>query len=187
MLSSRTLDIITLLVREGFHRRGRLIEIITTERYPPGQLDTAEVAAEVDAALAEWRAEQATWPSPTDCDRLDAAFEALRGRGLIALQNAGFTQSDGYEDFQDALERHPNPKTILGYCFYHEQDLERAVKGRGLTLAFGPANPQEEKTRGQEAGEIVREELQRAGLAVEWDGTFGARIRVPNLVWRRRG
>ena len=41
------------------------------------------------------REAEAAWPPVTDCNRLDAAFNALRGMGIIALHNAGYTLSDG--------------------------------------------------------------------------------------------
>ena len=65
-----------------------------------GELDTHDVSAAIDVEIARWEAEKQTWPTVTDCDRLDAAFAALNERGVIALQNAGYTQSDGYDDFR---------------------------------------------------------------------------------------
>src|SRR6185295_1242458 len=97
---------------------------------------------------------------------LDTAFAAINKRGVIAMHNAGYTQSDGYDDFREAYSQHPNQRSILGYCFYHEQDIQRAVRGGGLYLAFGPVDPDDEETKGREVGNIIREELERAGLKV---------------------
>ncbi len=110
----------------------------------------------------------------------------MNKRGIIALQNAGYTQGDGYDDFLDAYDNHPNRSSVIGYCYYHGQDLERAVTGDGLFLAFGPLDPKDEETKGPEIGNTVREELERAGLCVDWDGTFTNRLSVPDLVWQRR-
>jgi hypothetical protein len=186
MLDPEVLEEVSTLVRSGFWSKERINEIVCEEIYAPGELDTHKVSEAIDSAVAEWEAEQRTWPAVTDCDRLDAAFVAMNRRGIIALQNAGMTQSDGYDDFREAYENHPDRSSVIGYCFYHGQDLERAVRGDGLFFAFGPVDPRDEESKGPEIGRIVRQELERAGLEVDWDGTFSTRLRVPNMVWQRR-
>jgi hypothetical protein len=126
------------------------------------------------------------WPEVTDVDRLDRAFSAIARRGVIAMQDAGFTQSDGYDDFLSAYERHPNASAVVGYCFYTRQDLEGAIQGRGLYLAFGPSDPKDEATVGVEVGRVIAEEVHNAGLRVDWDGSFGRRIRIPAFDWKKR-
>jgi hypothetical protein len=185
MLSWETKEEITTLVRCGFYDRERLQEIFCEEMYAPGELDTEEVARAIDAALANLDAEKTTWPAVTDCDLLDQAFTAINERGIIALQNAGNTQSDGYSDVKDAYKDAPDQERITGYCFYHGQDLERAVRGGGLYLVFGPMNPKDEETKGSVVGRAIQEELERVGLEAEWDGTFSKRIYLPKIVWQR--
>jgi hypothetical protein len=185
-LSPETLREIDSLVRGGFEERARIIEILCEEMYAPGELAEAEVTAAVDAALASLASDKTTWPATTDCDRLDNAFAALNARGIIALQNAGYTQSDGYDDVRESYGKHSNRDTVIGYCFYHGQDLERAVHGEGLYLAFGPMDAKKEETEGPRIGAMVVEELVRAGFAVKWRGTFAQRIFVPDIDWKRR-
>ena len=177
---------IATLVRTGAHDRERLVEVFTEEMYEPGELDEAAVAAEIDAEFAAHAEEQKAYPETTDCDRLDAAFAALNARGVVVVQDAGFDQSDGYHAVQEAFAARKDQDAAVGYCFYHSQDLEGALRGRGLHFAFGPVDPAEERTVGVQVGEAVREELEAAGLTVEWDGTFNTRIRLPDLKWQRR-
>ena len=186
MIEAETEEEITVLVRTAFYEKSRLIEIVCEEMFKPGELDRSEVSAAIDAALLKRSEEKKAWPEITDCDRLDTAFAALEKRGIIALHNAGYTQSDGHDDFCEAHARHPNKASIVGYCFYHGQDVERAIHGGGLYLAFGPVDPNEEKQEGPKVGIIIREELERAGLHVDWDGTFEKRMSVPKFVWQRR-
>jgi hypothetical protein len=186
MLKPDVRDEIAKLVRAGFYDKKRLLQIVGEELYAPGELDPNDLAAAIDEEVAKHEAEKKAWPDVTDCDRLNAAFAALNKRGIIALHNAGFTQSDGYEDFRAALKSHPQRATVLGYCFYDSQDVEHAVQGEGLHLAFGPVRPKDEESKGPEIGRIVREELERAGLKVKWDGTFATRMSVPQFVWQRR-
>jgi hypothetical protein len=186
MLDDETTDAINVLARSGFYDEDEIIEIVCESMFEPGEVNEAEVSEAVDAAFDALEEEQKSWPEVTDCDRLDEAFDAIDARGVIALQNAGYTQSDGFDDFQEALEEHPKPETVKGYCFYQGQDLERAVLGDGLYLAFGPVDSDKEAADGPAIGKIVREELERAGFKVEWDGTFAQRIFVPKIKWQRR-
>jgi len=186
MLEPEVLEEISTLVRSGFYNKERLVTVFCEEMYAPGQLNPNEVSTQIDVAFEKWKSEKQTWPAVTDCDRLDSAFTAMNNRGIIALQNAGYTQSDGYSDFREALENHPNKSSVVGYCFYHAQDVERAVRGGGLYLAFGPVDPKDEETKGLEIGNIVRNELERTGLQVDWDGKWDKRLSIPKLVWQRR-
>ncbi|QDT94308.1 DUF6891 domain-containing protein [Gimesia algae] len=185
-LDAEALTEMDWLVRSGFYDKTDLMRVFCEEMDAPGDLDETQVAAAIDARLAAHRAEQKNWPAVTDCDRLDQAFAGMKKRGLITLENAGNTQTDGYDIFQVYLAEHPHPETVIGYCFYHNQDLERAVDGLPLYLAFGPVDPKDEKTKGAEIGNIIREELEQGGLEVEWQGTFNDQLRVPGMVWQKR-
>jgi hypothetical protein len=186
MLAPEVEEEIVAAVRGGFDDRARIVESFCEERYEPGELDRQAVTAAVDRAIAAREAEKTRWPAVTDCDRITAAFTRLNARGVIALENAGFTQSDGYDDVSQAYDEHADRARVLGYCYYHGQDLERAVAGGGLWLSFGPVDPDDEETVGPRVGALVREELERAGLEVAWDGSFSKRIHVPKVVWQRR-
>lgn len=186
MLGAVVLHEISTLVQSGFYNKDRIMVIFLEEMYAPGELDEAQVASAIDDAMEKWNHEKQQWPAVTDCDRLDKAFEAINRRGIIGLQNAGHTQSDGYDDFRMTLDKHPKKAEVIGYCFYHGQDLSRAVDGGGLYLAFGPTDPAAEEKQGPMVGNIVREELERTGLKVNWDGTFANRMLIPGIVWQKR-
>jgi hypothetical protein len=185
-MTPETLEEISAFVRTGVYDKSQLMTIFCEEMYEPGELDPDEVSSALDAEFERHSIEKKSWPSVTDCDRLDAAFQAINGRGVIALQNAGYTQSDGYDDFIEAYENSPNPDAVLGYCYYHGQDMDRAVRGGGLHLAFGPAKPSDEASQGPNVARMIREELERAGLSDSWDGSFNKRIYIPQIVWQRR-
>ncbi|WP_431263169.1 DUF6891 domain-containing protein [Roseateles chitinivorans] len=179
-------------VRGGFADRPDIIadtleRMQGDELIEDGQEEAAEAAIEaaVDAALHARSLDQASWPAVTDCDRLDAVFDALTAEGVIALQNAGYTQSDGWGDIVEARAEADDPGAFHGYCFFHGQDLERAVHGQGLFLAFGSIDGDDD-TEGVKVGERVVELLKGAGFRVEWGGTFKTRIFIPDFDWKRR-
>ncbi|MBA4388768.1 MAG: hypothetical protein C0404_12355 [Verrucomicrobia bacterium] len=139
--------------------------------------------ASVVPEFAKKREAEKTWPSITDCDRLGTVFAALEKRGILCLQNTGYTMSDGHEDACEALSGHPKGK-YFGYTFYHGQDVERAVDGGGLTLAFDHVDgdvPDKLKV-----GLSVKEELEREGFVLNWNGTVDQRISIPHFDWKRR-
>lgn len=132
------------------------------------------------------RAAEASWPEFTDCDRLDKAFVELCSQGVIALHNAGYTMSDGITEVADSMyeRRRKGVKNIQGYCFYHSQDVERAVAGGGLMVAFGDLD--DNNSQKTKIGQLVKDVLQEFGLAVEWNGDPETRLSLPTLDWKRR-
>lgn len=186
MISSEVQEEIDGMVRSGFYDKSRLIEIFCEEMYEPGELAEEEVTSEIDHAFSRLAAEMVSWPPITDCDKLDTVFRKLNNRGIVALQNAGNTQSDGYDDCMEIYHEALNKNELHGYCYYHGQDLDRAVRGEGLFFAFGPMNPDEEEAKGPVIGQIIKEELEHEGFIVDWNGTFNKRIHVTNIVWRKR-
>jgi len=137
----------------------------------------SEFAAKADA--------ERSWPAETDCDRLDDAFLALESLGIIALQNAGLTQSDALADVNGEFEDRDRPDNFFGYCFYHGQDVERAVAGDGLWIAFGVFR-EDARTDAAAVGRLVKDTLERHGLAVDGSGAANGRLQV-KIDWKRRG
>ncbi|HYO69516.1 MAG TPA: NusA N-terminal domain-containing protein [Archangium sp.] len=136
--------------------------------------------------LEEHRVEEASWTEPSVNDALDRAFEELTGQGILALQDAGYTLSDGWRVAKAAAERRSEP--MRGATFFHGQDVERGVLGVGLMLAFGAF--EDDPKRYDEASlaiaREVRETLARHGIETEWNGSVGTRIQIPPFEWRKR-
>ena len=127
------LDAIRKWVWSGFYSaddvNGMIDDIL--EEDANEQMLRAAVAPE----FAKKREAEQGWPAVTDCDRLDVVFTALANRGVLCLHNAGYTMSDGHSDSFEALSEQPKGR-YFGYCFYHGQDVERAIDGQHLMLAF---------------------------------------------------
>jgi hypothetical protein len=127
--------------------------------------------------------EEQTWPKITDCDKINTLFENLNSKGIIALQNAGYTMSDGHSDVNEIIaERKGN--NIIGYCFYYGQDLKRSVIDQGLTLAFGGLkNSPEESSR---VANLICTSIKENGFDHDWNGDPKNRITIFPLLWKRR-
>ncbi|MCA9651609.1 MAG: hypothetical protein KC501_16955 [Myxococcales bacterium] len=140
--------------------------------------------AELGRALTEQRAREQGWTEPTHNDRIDTAFAELRRRGIVALQDAGYTMSDGWEDVHEARRR---VKGAWGATFFHRQDVERGVDGRGLMLAYGAfADGDEHEPQSLRLAREVCEVLEAHGVPTRWSGSLSARIEVLPFEWRKR-
>jgi hypothetical protein len=175
------LDSIKAWVWSGFYSPSEVDEMIGEILEPD-----ANEAMLREAAVQEFdkkAAAESSWPATTDCDRLDQAFAEVNSRGIIALQNAGYTMSDGTSDVSEVLHARGG-KGVQGYCFYHGQDVERAVVGGGTMIAFGALD--NETTQKTEVGRFVKDVLQQFGFAVEWNGDPESRLNLPGIDWKRR-
>jgi hypothetical protein len=145
-------------------------------------VDEGAMRAAISAEFTKKAAAERSWPKETDCDRLDRAFERLDATGICAIQNAGYTMSEGYAEVAEAIAS--RGRTYTGYVFFHGQDVERAVDGHGLTLAFGDVSDDTSKTVA--VGKRVAAALAEAGFKTDWDGTADTRINIDHIDWKRR-
>ncbi|QRK09116.1 hypothetical protein JQX13_02850 [Archangium violaceum] len=148
--------------------------------------ETEDFLAYARRLLEEQRAEEARWTEPTTNDAIDRAFEKLNRQGIIALQNAGYTLSEGWEDVAAAASESYEP--VRGATFFHGQDVERGVLDMGLMLAFGAFedDPKLHDEASLAIAREVRETLSRHGVQTEWNGSVKTRIEIPPFPWRKR-
>src|SRR6187402_2874825 len=101
MLAVENDDFVRLRARSGFWTEEEIAEMIA--QIVDDELDGDE---EEYAELMSIALEELEWTSPTVNDRIGAAFADLNARGIIALQNAGYTMTDGWSDANEvALQR----------------------------------------------------------------------------------
>jgi hypothetical protein len=144
--------------------------------------DEEMLRAAVASEIARKSEAEKSWPDITDCDRLDSLCEILENRGILFLQNAGYTISEGHQEAFELLSSLPE-HNFIGYCFYHAQDVDQALDNNKLYLAFEHVDGDIPETL--KVGQILREELVRAGYTVNWNGEPNCRISI-NIDWKRR-
>jgi hypothetical protein len=164
----------------GLEMASEMLEDQLSEAW--GDVDAEKMRRSLAEAFREKADAEARWPAETDCDRLDRAFAQLEKLGICAVQNAGYTQSDGHAEVAHALEE-LGRKRFHGYCFFHGQDLERAISGSGLLLAFGDLGADPAKT--VQVGQKIVSVLAAEGFTTTWDGKDTSRIDV-RIDWKRR-
>ena len=175
-------DEIQIRVWSGFHSLSDVLEMLEYCDEDEADADVRMLAEFARAEVQEKREAEAAWPPITDCDRLDAAFDALNNMGIIALHYAGHCMSCGLSIVDETMAVYDRVK-VQGYCFYHEQDVAGALSGGGLHVAYGDIAGNDGGTRA--IGAMVKAELERQGLMVEWDGDPKNRLDL-KIVWQRR-
>jgi hypothetical protein len=161
------------------------VEQIVGEDMFSGAIPRKRLRELVKAEVARQKAEQKSWPEVTDCDRLDQAFAALEAEGILAIHNAGMTPSEGIAEMSEQYHAAGGAVSgIVGYCFYHRQDMEYALKYHKLGLAYGDIDGDDH--RGVEIGRRIRSALQAAGLRVTWTGSIKDKLDITDFHWQRR-
>ncbi|MDZ4836428.1 MAG: hypothetical protein SGJ27_21850 [Candidatus Melainabacteria bacterium] len=180
-------------VWSGFHYDEEILESATEAiadgMYPELEeiFDEKLINQIVNHEVKEKLEDEKQWPAMTDCDRLTRAFGKLNANGIVALESAGYSIGDGWDEYREAVHAQWELKGLLdsvrGGCFYHEQDLERAVAGNGLQIAYSAASGNFLETLGV-AKEVV-DVLEAEGLSPAWNGNVEHRIQLP-IKWQRR-
>ena len=125
--------IINVQVWSGLCSSKQIERIVLTQCFEPEDIteaDAAWVSEEVARTWLAQREEEKSWPATTDWDRLNAAFADLNASGIIALHAAGDTLYRGVTYVADEDDaREGKTSGVVGYCFYHWQDIEIAIMG----------------------------------------------------------
>lgn len=171
---------IRTLLRCGYDNRDTLQEaaedyLVNGDERP---VSPAQARQLVDRLWLERLAEQESWETTTDPERLTHAFERLEARGITARENFACCRGCGMAEIGGERE------DARGFVFFHRQVTEHAADGHGLTLCYGGFDGSEETTVG--VGHEVVAALTAVGLSTEWDGSPGKAINVTPLTWHKR-
>lgn len=183
---AEALDSIRYLVWSGHYDRDEVFNIVDEDVFESDGEDEVWLGRAVAREFRKKREAERGWPAITNCDRLDRVFESLQGRGILTRHRCGLTIQDGLDVIEGLYAEAGGKRSgLTGYCFYHLQDMEGAMEGDGgLWLAFGSFFP---SRKGAVAvGQLVREEFERVGFPVKWDGTAESRIYLKGFRWQRR-
>lgn len=182
-------DSIFTQVRSGFYSLEDIQTNILEEIEDNGfgdEISEEWACGQIDKVNAELLEECQQWEQPTETDRLIAAFDELAAaHKIIALHYPGYTTEDGeYEVAEVERVLIDNGIESEGYCFYHGQDLERAVCGEGLLISFQKVDNESDSIAKEIAKKIITV-LENHGLKTEWDGKVTSRILLSGFKWQR--
>ncbi|MBA5793324.1 hypothetical protein H1R17_02965 [Flavobacterium sp. xlx-214] len=181
-------DSIYTQVRSGFYSlediQNNIIEEIEDNGFED-EISEDWAYQQIENVYQQLLEESKLWQAPTETERLIMAFDELATQRIIALHYPGYTTDDGdYEAVEVERALRENNEKSEGYCFYHGQDLERAVLGEGLYISFQKINNESDVVSKEVAKKII-EVLEKHNLPVEWNGKATTRIFIPVFKWQR--
>lgn len=170
----------------GFEKPEEILEGIRVMFYDEEDMDENWLRKEIQVLFQKQQKESKLWHKPTDFDRLVVAFDSLIRQRIICIHKAGYSKQDGYELCDDAAEDlHREGLAARGYCFYHTQDLERAIHPavKNLLLAFDSIDQNDDEA--VRIGLLIVDALHQQGFDVRWDGTVNDRIEIVTIDWKK--
>ena len=170
----------------GFESAEEMTESIADMFADEDDFDEDWLAETIEARCEEHKENSFNWSKPTDFERLDAAFTHLIKNGIVCLHNAGYTKQDSISDCEDAIEELEDMNVeVTGYCYYHAQDLERAIDPTSKSLLLGFDSVGKDDEEAVIIGDTIVEVLKVLNFEVNWDGTIEHRIEIKNINWQK--
>jgi hypothetical protein len=179
--------VIARLVWSGFSTKDDIRDAAIYEPQPSVQSleDLEWLDKQIEDELVQKRAAEATWPLRTDFDRLDDVFKILRSAGILALHNAGNTQSEAQSDARKEWDNLGGPESGLkGFVFYHSQDVERVIASGDLYIGFSTFP--DGTIPALELAQQTALEFVKAGFTVTVPLNVDTRILVTGVDWKKR-
>ena len=169
----------------GFENADDLLESISEMFYDEDDFDEEWLKHEIDSRLKKHKADSLKWEKPTDFDRLVKAFDELNKNKIVSLHRAGYTKSDGESDCSEIIDELKELGiNAKGYCYYHTQDLERAIgEEKMLFIGFDSYNRNDELAK--EVAEKIISVLADNGFNTKWNGSIDTRIEILNINWKK--
>jgi hypothetical protein len=147
--------------------------------------DSDWLNAEISKQFTAHKKESLQWTKPTDFDKLVAVFDQLNKEKIVSLHKAGFTRQDAEGDCREIIDELSTIEiNAKGYCYYHIQDLERAIgEEKMLFIGFDSVDYNDEIAT--EIGHRIVTLLQENGFQTSWNGTVDTRIKIQTINWQK--
>jgi hypothetical protein len=173
-------------IRFGFENQDELFESIRDVFYDEADFDDEWLRQAIEDRYIRHQREAAKWEKLTAFDKLATAFDQLADERIVALHKAGHTKSDGVEDCMEVVKTLAEHQVAMkGYCYYHSQDLARAVDPEIKSLFLGFDSVENNDAAAIAVANTIIDTLQRNGFEVSWAGTVEQRIEILNIDWKK--
>jgi len=108
---------------------------------------------------------------------INKVFDELNQMNIIALADAGYTQSDAFADCSQIFHERDNNTDVIGFCFYTRQDQNTAKRSSLLYLGlWGAPDGNDEDTI--TVGKLVISAFEKHGFETKWTTTASVRPSV---------
>jgi len=185
-IKKETLEQLALDIKFGFENEFQLFESIRDMFYNEEDFDEAWLKEQISEKYLKHQNESLSWAHPTDFEKLAIIFDELIRENIVCLHNAGYTKSDGEGDCMETIERLDELGIRSeGFCYYHSQDLARAVNPEIHNLYLGfDSTTQDDNDALFIANKIITK-LKAMGFVTYWPETVDQRIEIKNFYWKK--
>ena len=185
-LKEEILAQILLDVRFGCETAEELLEELSDMFYAEDDLDTTWIERQIQVHMQAHKDASADWSHQTDTERLIMVFDDLALEKIICVHRAGYTRQDGADicNEQIAILKSKGIQAD-GYCFYHDQDLARAIEPATGNLMLGYESADGHTVNTTQVGIRIVEKLRQHGFPVQWNGSPDERILIPEFYWQK--
>ena len=185
-VKQEALEQIELDVKFGFENEEQLFDSIRDMFYQEEDFDEDWLRQTISDKFQQHQSESVNWKHPTDFERLAAVFDELIREKIVCLHNAGYTKSDGEGDCLQTIERLSElgikPK---GFCYYHSQDLGRAVDPEIQNLYLRFDSPTQDDSEALIVANKIVDKMKKNGFEIAWTGTVDQSIEVKYFNWQK--
>jgi len=177
---------IELDVKFGFENEEQLFVSIRDMFYQEEDFDEEWLRQTISDKFQLHKLESVNWKNPTDFERLAEVFDELILENIVCLHNAGYTKSDGEGDCLQTIERLAELGIkAKGFCYYHSQDLGRAVDPEIKNLYLRFDSPTRDDNEALIVANRIVDKMKKNGFEVAWTGTVDQSIEVKNFNWQK--
>ena len=185
-IRNEALEQLELDISFGFENETELYDSIRDMFYDEEDFDEDWLRQTIAEKYSQHQKDSANWTRPTDFERLDQVFEALIMQKIVCLHKAGYTKQDGEGDCMEIIEKlQEHGIKALGFCYYHAQDLARAVNKDSRSLLLGFDSATQDDGEALQVANMIVTALRECNFEVNWPGTVDQRIEIQNLDWRK--
>jgi len=185
-LKDEALEQIELDVKFGFENEQQIFEGLEDMFYEEDDIDEEWLKQTIHQQYNQHQKEALQWAKPTGFDKLAKAFDQLIAQKIVCLHNAGYTKQDGAGDCMETIERLEELGVKAnGFCYYHSQDLARAIDPNTRNLYLGFDSVTQNDDEALQVAQMIIAAVTENGLQVNWPGTVTQRLEIVNIDWKK--
>jgi hypothetical protein len=183
---NEALEQIELDIKFGFENEQQLFDGLEDMFYVEDDIDDVWLKQTIHQKYKQHQKEALQWAKPTGFDKLAKVFDQLIAQKIVCLHNAGYTKQDGEGDCMETIERlNELGVKAIGFCYYHSQDLARAVDPNARNLYLGFDSVTQNDVEALQVAQMIVVGLKENGFQINWPGTVTQRIEIVNIDWKK--
>ena len=185
-IKNEVLEQLELDIKFGFDNEEEIFDGIRDMFYDEDDFDDDWLHLIIFEKYNQHQKDSLTWTRPNDFDRLADTFDQLIQDKIVCLHNAGYTKQDGESDCMETIKRlNVLGINAIGFCYYHSQDLARAIDKDTRNLLLGFDSPTQDDNEALNVANKIVSALKKNNFEVSWTGTVDQRIEIKNINWQK--